>query len=109
MSSNSIQQNVTAAVAAIAGPAWAVNWTSVGVRLDGMARWNKRRSVRIVFDDPTRCEGARFVGQAGGGCNPKEWVLAAIAAVEPEHARALIAQEQDEDTRLELLARVFGE
>ncbi len=105
---NTVQTSVVSAVQNAAGPAWAVTWAADHVRIAGVAKFNRGKAAAIRFDDSSECDGARFEG-CPGGLSGSACTLSAIAAVDPDHARKLIAGFEDEDEREELLAVVFGE
>ncbi len=105
---NAIQTSVVSAVQKAAGPAWSVTWAGDHVRIEGVAKFNKRKLARIEFDDAFACEGALFTG-CPGGLSGSACTLSAIAVTDADHARKLIAGFEDEDERADLLFVVFGE
>lgn len=106
---NATQTNVVKSVQNAAGAAWTVTWAGDHVRIDGVrGTWAKGKLARIEFDNAETCTGAMFTGQPGG-LSGAACTLSAIAAVDADHARALIAKFDDEAERAELLFTVFGE
>lgn len=105
---NAIQTSVVAAVQNAAGPAWSATWAIDHVRIEGVAKFNRRKFARIEFDDVDACEGAVFTG-CPGGLSGAACTVAAIAVTNADKARNLIADFSDEDERADLLFVVFGE